>query len=190
MLSRTVLDEFQLLCMLLYLRVLNPCLGSSGLLVYCLLQRLLDPICPYSTHTNNTNGYMQLKAAKQHLSRMATTSGQQRFEPADLEAFLASLPDTCTDNAPEDEEDPTPRGVGINLSDGSDAEHGAGDGVRLRHMGDISFVPEERRGGMRQKGLSKGLRAGLKGKQRRVSPGQTCFCIRYCCLPSITLSLC
>lgn len=110
---------------------------------------------------------------------MATMSGQQRFAPADLDAFLASLPDTCTDTAPEDG-DPT---VGINPSDGSDAEDGGGDGVRVRHMGDVSFVPEERRGGLRQKGLSKGIRAGLKGKQRRVSPGQIYFWITHCWLP-------
>ena len=116
---------------------------------------------------------------------MAATSGQQRFAPADLDAVLVSLLDTCTDSAPEDEGDPTPRGVGINPSDGSDAEDGGGDGVRLMHMGDVSFVPEERRGGVRQKGLSKGIRAGLKGKQRRVSPGQAHCCITHCWLPML-----
>lgn len=115
---------------------------------------------------------------------MATTSGQQRFAPADLDAFLASLPDTCTDSAPED---PTLPGVDLNPSDGSDAEDGGGAGVRLRHMGDVSFVPEERRGGVRQKGLSKAIRAGLKGKQRRVSPGQIHFCITHCWLPLLFL---
>lgn len=118
-----------------------------------------------------------MRAAKQHLTRLANESGQQRFAPADLEAFLASLPDTRTDSAPQDE-DTTPQGSGIDPADGSDLEDGDGGGVRQRQMGDVSFVPKERRGGARQKGLSRGTRATLKGKQPRVSPGLT-YCASF-----------
>lgn len=121
--------------------------------------------------TTKGDGCVQLKVAKQHLTRLANESSQQRFAPADLDAFLALLPDTRTDSAPEDE-DPTPHGSSINPASGSDLEVGDGGIVRQRHMGDVSFVPEERRGGLRQKGLSRGIRAVLKGKQPRVSSGQ------------------
>ena len=125
-----------------------------------------------SLATTKGDGCLQLRVAKQHLTRLASENGQQRFAPADLDAFLALLPDTHTDSAPEDE-DPIPQGSDVTPAGGSDLEDGDGGGVRQRQMGDVSFVPEERRGGARQKGLSRGIRAVLKGKQRRESPGQS-----------------
>ena len=113
--------------------------------------------------------HLQLRVAKQHLTRLAKQSGQRRFAPADLDAFLASLPDTPSDTVPEAGHG-RPQGSRDNPSDRSDVENG--DGEEARRMGDALFVPEERRGGPRQKGLSKSIRAMLKGKQRRVSPGE------------------
>lgn len=125
----------------------------------------------------NSSIYMQLRIARHHLTNLAKESGQQRFAPADLDSFLASLPDTRTDNDHE-AGSVNPQGLGADPSDGSDLEGGAGEA--LRQMADLSFVPEERRGGVRQKGVSKGTRTMLKGKQRRVSPGQTYVKVLHC----------
>lgn len=154
--------------------VLDPCSGLLGVVAW--LAKATSCMLLLSTNQPKSitgGGWLQLKVAKQHLTRLANESGQQRFTPADLDAFLASLPDMRTDSAPED-----PQGSGVDPASGSDLEVGGGGGVRQRQMGDVSFVPEERRGGVRQKGLSRATRAVLKGKQRRMSPGQT-YCASF-----------
>ena len=101
--------------------------------------------------------------------KLPRESGQQRFAPADLDTFLDSLPDIPS-NSVHEAGTGNSEGLGANPSDGSDMDGGVGEGVR--QMADLSFVPEERRGGVRQKGVNRGIRAMLKGKQRRVSPGK------------------
>ena len=102
--------------------------------------------------------------------KLARESGQQRFAPADLDTFLDSLPGIPSDSVHEAGTG-NPQGLGATPSDGSDMDGGVGEGVR--QMADLSFVPEERRGGVRQKRVNRDIRAMLKGKQRRVSPGQS-----------------
>ncbi|KAL3148110.1 hypothetical protein ABBQ38_014391 [Trebouxia sp. C0009 RCD-2024] len=110
----------------------------------------------------------KLRTAKRHLTKLAKESGQQRFAPADLDAFLESLPDITSDSMHGAGSVNPPVASAADPSDRSDVDDEADVGVR--QMADLSFVPEERRGGVRQKGVSKGTRAMLKGKRRRSSP--------------------
>ncbi|KAL0034786.1 hypothetical protein WJX77_007206 [Trebouxia sp. C0004] len=109
----------------------------------------------------------KLEAARKRLSKLAKQSSQQRFAPADLSAFVASLPDTQEDlhvspSAPLQ----APQSPSINLNDDLDQFSHPGDGSKptgqprgLQSRADVSGVPREGRGGARVKGAMQGLRA-------------------------------
>lgn len=115
-----------------------------------------------------TSWAMQLEAARKRLSKMARQSGQQRFAPADLTAFVASLPDT-----PEEDLHVSPsaplqasHSSSPDLDDDLDELSHPGEGTKptrqfggVQSMADVSGVPREGRGGARVKGVLKGQRA-------------------------------
>lgn len=116
---------------------------------------------------------MQLKAAKQCLARLAKENHQQRFYPADLDSFLSLLPDVAGDldveagpSNPPDQERLQPV-----ESRAEDDEDGDEDGEGLRQMADLSYVPEERRGGVREKRSRQGIAARLKEQQQLDATG-------------------
>ena len=126
-----------------------------------------------------TSWAMQLEAARKRLSKLAKQSGQQRFAPADLTAFLACLPDT-----PEEDLHVSPSAPlqasqrsSPDLSGDLDQSSHLGEGTKptgqpggVQSMADVSGVPREGRGGPRVKGVMKGLRAGTM-KHKGLMPG-------------------
>ena len=124
----------------------------------------------------NTSSCMQLRAAKQCLTRLAKENSQQRFTPADLASFLALLPGLAGDPALEAGPSNPPNQEGSQLvrthSEGEEEEDDE-DSTGLRQMADLSYVPEERRGGVREKRSRQGIRAMLRAQQHLDSTGQT-----------------
>ena len=120
---------------------------------------------------------MQLAAARKRLSKLAQQSGQQRFAPADLTAFIASIPDTQEEDlyiSPS-----APQISSLDLSGDLDQSSHLGEGPKptqqpggLQSMADVSGVPREGRGGARVKGAMKGLRA-LNRKHNGPMPGDS-----------------
>ena len=122
---------------------------------------------------------MQLRAAKKELFRLAKESNQQRFAPADLDEFLASLPDptrndptaTLREHGLVDERSQSR--VDNSGEEGQQEASNLNDGLQpgvkpekgLRPMADQSEVPREQRGGARVKGFKKGVRAKLQSRQ-------------------------
>ena len=126
---------------------------------------------------------VQLETARKQLSCLAKQSGQQRYAPADLDAFLASLPD-CTREDPQagpsqpqqPQQDPPPAGDDRSehtatppegLEQVTVTQHPEGPTARveaegLHPMADPSAVPRERRGGARVKGVSSKARKGAR----------------------------
>ena len=126
-----------------------------------------------------TSWAMQLEAARKRLFKLAKQSGQQRFAPADLTAFLASLPDI-----PEEALHVSPsaflqapqRSLS-DLNDDLDQLSHLGEGSKptgqpggVQSMTDVSGVPREGRGGARVKGVMKGLKA-VNMKHKGLMPG-------------------
>ena len=121
-----------------------------------------------------TSWAMQLEAARKRLSKLAKQSGQQRFAPADLTAFIASLPDTPEEDLHVSPSAPLqpPQSSSSDLNNDLDHFSLPGEGSRptgqpqgLQSMADVSGVPREGRGGAKVKGAMKGLRAvNLKHK--------------------------
>ncbi len=126
---------------------------------------------------------MQLRAAHKQLLRLAKGSGQQRFAPADLDEFLASLPDPTREDTQASPSgfQPDSRlplasipsdGLQMVTNPGAGALLGVKPGKGLRSMADLSAVPRERRGGAREKGVRKGVRAAMEAKQKGLMQGQ------------------
>ncbi len=126
-----------------------------------------------------TSWAMQLEAARKRLSKLAKQSGQQRFAPADLTAFVASLPDTREEELNVSPSAPlqAPHSSSSDLDDDLDQFSHPGEGSKptgqaraVQSMADVSGVPREGRGGARAKGVMKGLRA-VDMKHKGVMPG-------------------
>jgi len=126
-----------------------------------------------------TSWAMQLEAARKRLSKMAKQSSQQRFAPADLTAFLASLPDTQDEDLHVSPSAPlqAPHSSSPHLNDDLDQLSHPGEGSKptgqpggVQSMTAVSRVLREGRGGARVKGVIKGLRAGMM-KHKGPMPG-------------------
>ena len=126
-----------------------------------------------------TSCALQLEAARKRLSKLAKQSGQQRFAPADLTAFIASLPDTQEEDLHVSPSAPlqAPQSSSLDLNADLDQFSHPGEGPKptgqpwgLQSMADVSGVPREGRGGARVKGAMKGLRA-VNIKHKGLMPG-------------------
>ena len=126
-----------------------------------------------------TSCALQLEAARKRLSKLAKQSGQQRFAPADLTAFVASLSGTPEETLHVSPSAPLqpPQSSSSDLSDDLDqfshpgeVSEPIGQPQELQSMADVSVVPREGRGGARVKGATKGLRAAIE-KQKGPMPG-------------------
>ena len=96
--------------------------------------------------------------ARRELARLANNSGQQRFQPADLQQFLASLPDpTREDMQARPSADEQPRNGERTLTDGQRVKSQAKGGRNGSSIADLSAVHREGRGGVREKGVKQGL---------------------------------
>ena len=101
---------------------------------------------------------LQLQMAKRELARLANSSNQQRFQPADLQQFLASLPDpTRADMQARPSTDAQPRNGERLLTDCQRVKSQAKLGKKRSYIEDLSAVHDESRGGVRQEGVGQAV---------------------------------
>lgn len=113
--------------------------------------------CKQAAWQNSSLGSSQclalpkLQMARRELTRLANSSGQQRFQPADLQHFLASLPDpTRADMQARPSTDEQPRNGQRTLTDSQRVKSQAKLGKKRSYIEDLSAVHDEGRDGVRQ----------------------------------------